>query len=38
VVFTAVVLWDGRSSRLRGTLLIAAYVAVAILFFAVGDR
>jgi len=38
VVFTAVLLRDGRSSRLRGALLIAAYVAVAILFFAVGDR
>ena len=38
VVFTGAVLWDGRSSRLRGAMLIAAYVAVAILFFAVGDR
>src|SRR5215210_1400689 len=38
VAFTAALLWTGRSSRTRGVLLIAAYVAVAAAFFAVGDR
>jgi Ca2+:H+ antiporter len=38
VIFTTLVLWGGRSSRFRGGILIAAYVAVAIAFFAVGDR
>jgi Ca2+:H+ antiporter len=38
VVFAAVLLRDGQSSRLRGVLLIAAYVAVAVAFFVVGDR
>ena len=36
--FTAVVLWGGHSSRLRGALLIAAYVAAAVAFFVAGDR
>jgi Ca2+:H+ antiporter len=38
VLFTAVVLWRGRSSRFRGGLLIAAYVAAAVGFFIAGDR
>jgi Ca2+:H+ antiporter len=38
VVFAAVLLSGGHSSRLRGVLLIAAYVAVAVAFFFVGDR
>jgi Ca2+:H+ antiporter len=38
VVFAALLLFGGRSSRLRGAVLIAAYVAVAAAFFAVGDR
>jgi Ca2+:H+ antiporter len=38
VVFAALLLSGGHSSRLRGVLLIAAYVAVAVAFFAVGDR
>jgi Ca2+:H+ antiporter len=38
VVFTALLLFDGRSSRWRGAVLIAAYVGVAIGFYAVGDR
>jgi Ca2+:H+ antiporter len=38
VVFAAFLLWGGHSSRLRGALLIAAYVAVAVVFFVVGDR
>ncbi|HYY75606.1 MAG TPA: calcium/proton exchanger [Gaiellaceae bacterium] len=38
VVFAALLLWGGHSSRLRGALLIAAYVAVAVAFFLVGDR
>jgi Ca2+:H+ antiporter len=38
LVFAAVVLWGGQSSRLRGGLLVAAYVGVAIAFFVAGDR
>ena len=38
VVFAALLLFDGHSSRWRGALLIAAYVGVAIGFYAVGDR
>ena len=38
VVFTAIVLFDGRSSRLRGYLLIGGYVVVVITFFLAGDR
>jgi Ca2+:H+ antiporter len=38
VVFTALLLYDGRSSRWRGAVLIAAYAAVAFGFYAVGDR
>ena len=36
--FTAALLADGRSSRLKGAVLIAAYVAVAVAFFLAGDR
>jgi Ca2+:H+ antiporter len=36
--FTAAVLWGGQSSRFRGVLLLAAYAAVVVLFFVVGDR
>jgi Ca2+/H+ antiporter len=38
VIFTALLLFDGRSSRWRGAVLIAAYVAVAAGFYAAGDR
>jgi Ca2+:H+ antiporter len=38
VLFTALLLFDGRSSRWRGAVLIAAYAAVAVAFYAVGDR
>jgi Ca2+:H+ antiporter len=38
VVVASVLLADGRSSRLKGVLLIAAYVAVAVVFFQAGDR
>jgi Ca2+:H+ antiporter len=38
VVFAAVLLGAGRSSRARGVLLIGAYVGVAVAFFFVGDR
>ncbi len=38
LLFTAALLFGGRSSRLRGGLLIAAYVGVAIAFFLAGDR
>lgn len=37
-LFTAFILWGGRSSRLRGFLLIAAYVGIAAAFFVAGDR
>ena len=38
LVLTAAVLLAGRSSRLRGAILIAGYVAVAVVFFQAGDR
>ena len=38
VVFTALLLFNGRSSRARGALLIGAYVAAAAAFFIAGDR
>jgi Ca2+:H+ antiporter len=38
VVVTSILLADGRSSRLKGVILIAVYVAIAVAFFAVGDR
>ena len=38
VLFTAALLFNGHSSRWRGWLLIAAYVAVAVAFYAAGDR
>ncbi len=38
VLFTAIVLAPGHSSRARGALLIAAYVAVAVAFGVAGDR
>jgi Ca2+:H+ antiporter len=37
-LFAAAVLWEGRSSRLRGGMLIAAYVGAATAFFLAGDR
>jgi Ca2+:H+ antiporter len=37
-IFTFALLVHGRSSRARGVALIVAYVAVAVAFFAVGDR
>jgi Ca2+:H+ antiporter len=38
LAFTTVVLWAGHSSRLRGALLVGAYVTVAIAFYAAGER
>jgi Ca2+:H+ antiporter len=38
VVFTALLLFRGYSTRWRGAVLIAAYAAVAWAFYAVGDR
>jgi len=38
VLFTAALLFNGRSSRWRGVVLIAAYAVVAYAFYAVGDR
>jgi Ca2+:H+ antiporter len=37
-VASVALLADGRSSRLKGALLIAGYVAVAVAFFIAGDR
>jgi len=38
LALTALVLFDGRSSRLRGLILIAAYVAVAVVYYQAGER
>jgi len=38
VTATAALLADGRSSRLKGAILILAYVGVAVVFFNAGDR
>jgi len=38
LVFTALLLWGGRSSRHRGFALVAAYVVAATAFFLAGDR
>lgn len=38
VVFAAIVLFGGQSSRARGALLLAGYGAVVIAFFLAGDR
>jgi Ca2+:H+ antiporter len=38
VIITSILLADGRSSRLKGSILIAAYVAVATAFYIAGDR
>ena len=38
LLFTATVLWGGHSSRLRGALLVAAYLGVAVAFFLAGER
>lgn len=37
-IFVSFVLFGGRSSRLRGAALIAAYVGIAVAFFLAGDR
>jgi Ca2+:H+ antiporter len=38
VVFAATVLYHGRSSRLRGALLLLGYVVVVLAFYLAGDR
>ena len=38
VIFTALVLFDGTSTRVRGGLLLAGYGAVVVAFFLAGDR
>jgi Ca2+:H+ antiporter len=38
LVFTALLLWGGRSSRARGVALIGAYAGLAVAFFFVGER
>jgi Ca2+:H+ antiporter len=37
-VYTAAILWDGRSSRLRGGLLVVGYAVVVVAFFLSGER
>src|SRR5688572_17064832 len=38
VVFTALILFNGQTSRFRGFLLLGAYGAVVVVFFLAGDR
>jgi Ca2+:H+ antiporter len=38
IVLTFLLLVQGRSSRARGSILIAGYLAVAVAFFLVGER
>jgi Ca2+:H+ antiporter len=38
VIVTSVLLADGRSSRAKGVVLIAVYVAIAVAFFLAGER
>jgi len=38
VAFTSLLLFRGRSTRLRGVVLVGAYVAAAAAFYAAGDR
>ncbi len=38
LLVTVAVLFDGRTSRLRGGILIAAYVAVAVVYYQAGER
>jgi Ca2+:H+ antiporter len=38
VIVTSVLLADGRSSRLKGGILVLAYVGVAVAFYEAGDR
>jgi Ca2+:H+ antiporter len=38
VVYTAAILFDGNSSRLRGGLLLLGYAVVVVAFYAAGDR
>jgi Ca2+:H+ antiporter len=37
-VFTALILWDGQSSRARGGLLLTGYGVVVLAFYLAGDR
>jgi Ca2+/H+ antiporter len=38
VVYAALILAQGRSSRLRGYLLLGGYAVVVVAFFVAGDR
>jgi Ca2+:H+ antiporter len=38
LLYAAIVLWGGQSSRFRGAMLIAGYVAAVVAFFLAGDR
>ena len=38
VVYSALVLRDGRSSKMRGTLLLGGYAVVVVAFYVAGDR
>jgi Ca2+:H+ antiporter len=38
VAITAALLADGRSSRLKGAILVAVYLGIAVIFFNAGER
>jgi Ca2+:H+ antiporter len=38
LLLTVAVLFDGRTSRLRGGILVAAYIGVAVVFYQAGER
>lgn len=38
IAIVALVIWSGRSSRLRGLLLIGAYAAIGVAFYVAGER
>jgi len=38
LLITVAVLFDGRTSRLRGGILVAAYIGVAVVFYQAGER
>jgi Ca2+:H+ antiporter len=38
LVVTTVTLWRGRASKVRGAVLLVAYLAIVVMFYAAGDR
>ena len=38
LVVTVITLWSGQASKARGAVLLVAYAAVAVAFYAAGDR